>query len=137
MGCWRGSGPDPKIAACGAGSAPRLLLLRIVEREAHDPGGDPLLVAVDAADLDLGADRGIIHIHAAEGDVLLQERRAAAAGDDADLSPAGMDAGAVADRFLAVDLQADEDALRMLLALGHRLAADEILVALQRHGEAD
>jgi hypothetical protein len=41
----------------GAALAPRLQLVRVVEREAHDPRRDALLVAVDLADLDLGSRR--------------------------------------------------------------------------------
>ena len=46
---------DPAIES-GAGP----LLVRVVEREPHDLGRDALLVAVDLADLDLGADRGVL-----------------------------------------------------------------------------
>ena len=56
---------------------------------------------------------------------------------DADLGPADMDAIALARRLIAVEFQTDELQARMLLAPQHGLAADELLIALERDGEAD
>ena len=70
-------------------------------REAHDPRRQPLLLAVELADLDLGPDAAMGDIDPGERDGLLQDRRAGAAGDDADLGAADMDAVAVADRLIA------------------------------------
>src|SRR4051812_35358165 len=43
-----------------ARSGTRALLLGVVERHAHDRGRDALLVAVELADLDLGAGLGVL-----------------------------------------------------------------------------
>src|SRR3954447_17894358 len=81
-----------------ADSRTRALLLRVVERERHDRRRDPLLVAVELADLDLRADLGVLRRHPAQRDVLAQDRAPRAGRDDADLrAPARLvDAVAVA-----------------------------------------
>src|SRR5690348_2884425 len=80
----------------------RLQLLRIVEGETHDNGRDALLLAVQFADLDLSAERRVGNIHSAERDVLLQDRRARAAGDGADLGAADMHTISLPRRLVAV-----------------------------------
>ncbi len=84
-------------------------------------------MAVELADLDLRADLGILDRHAAERDVLLQQRRARAAGDHADL--AAPDVGAVTVRrgLVAFELETDERPARVLLAPG--LYHAELLLA--------
>ena len=52
-------------------------LLRVVEREGDDRCGNALLVAVELAHLDLGAELGVPHAHPAQRDVLLQHRASA------------------------------------------------------------
>ena len=94
-------------------------------------------MAVELPHLDLGAQRGIGDVHAAKGNVLLQDRGAGGAGDRADLGAADMDAIALPRRLIAVELEADELIAGMLLAAEHRLAADELLITLESDGEAD
>src|SRR3954447_15063839 len=120
-------------------SGTRALLLRVVERERHDGRRDPLLVAVELADLDLRADLGVLRRHPAQGDVLAQRRAARSRRDDADLrAPARLvDAVAVAGGLVAGELEAHEPALRVLAALDQRLLADEVLRRVEREGEAD
>ena len=72
-----------------------------------------------------------------ERDRLAQRRAARPAGHDAHAPAADVDLVAVAGGLVALELQPDEPALRVLLALEQRLAADEVLVAGQRDGEAD
>src|SRR4029077_19453085 len=97
-------------------SAPRLaaraLLLGVVERERHDRRRDPLLVAVELADLDLRPDLRETRRHPAERDVLAQRRAARAGRDDADPRPAALlvDAVAVAGGLVAREVQADQRA---------------------------
>ena len=45
-------------------------LVRVVEREPDHLGRDPLAVPVDLADIDLGADLGVLDRHPAQHDVL-------------------------------------------------------------------
>src|SRR5688572_12184640 len=78
-------------------SAPHPHLLRIVMREAHDAGRQALLVAVELADLHLGADLGRGDIEPGERDVLLEDGRAGGARHHADLRAPDMHAIAVAD----------------------------------------
>src|SRR5690606_37379214 len=106
--------------------------VRVVEREAHHPGRDALLMAVELADLDLRAEGGAAHVHPAERDVRLQDRRAGAAGHHAHLATAAgrMDAIPVAGRLVPLELEPDQDPLRRSLAAKHGLPADELLVAL-------
>src|SRR5262249_15801050 len=59
------------------------------------------------------------------------------AGDRADLRAADMNAIALARDLVAVELEPDQPVARMLLAPQDSLAADELLIALERHGEAD
>src|SRR3954453_6212574 len=122
-----------------ADSRTRALLLRVVERERHDRRRDPLLVAVELADLDLGPDLGELGRHPAESDVLAQRRAARAGRDDADLRPPArlVHAVAVARGLGAGELEPDERALRGGLALDERLLADEVLVDVECHREAD
>src|SRR3954465_11283485 len=125
-----GTGSKGMARAYPPRAAPRTrgLLLRGVERERHDRRRDPLLVAVELADLDLGADLGVLRRHPAQGDVLAQDRASRARGDDADLRAAGrlVDAVAGAGGLVAGELEADEPALRVLAALDQRLLADEV-----------
>src|SRR5919204_1278813 len=93
-------------------------LLRVVEREPDDTGGDPLLEAVELADLDLGVEVGVADVHAAERDVLLEHGRARPARDHADLMPADVHAFAVRRGFVSFELEPDEPALGMLAAFG-------------------
>src|SRR6476469_9357620 len=90
-------------------------LLRIVVREAHDARRQALLVAVELADLDLSADPGKGDAEPRKRDGLLQDRRAGGAGDHAALGAADMDAIAVADRVVALHLEAHQHFLRVLL----------------------
>src|SRR4030095_8342061 len=93
--------------------------------------------AIELADLNLCARSAAGDVHAAEGDDLLEQRALHTAGDDAHLRPALMHAVAVAGGLAAGELEADEDALRMLLTLQQRVAAYELFVALEGDGEAD
>src|SRR3954469_24466159 len=122
-----------------ADSRTRALLLRVVERERHDRRRDPLLVAVELADLDLRADVGVLRRHPAQGDVLPQRRAACPRRDDADLRAAArlVDAVAVPGGLVARELEAHQPALRVLAALDERLLADEVLGRVERDGEAD
>ena len=97
-------------------------------REAHDPRGQPLLMAVELADLDLRPDVAMGDIDAGKRDRLLQDRRAGGAGDRADLRAADMDAVAVLDRLLALDLEPDELLLRVRMPFDERIPADKIVV---------
>ena len=113
-------------------------LLRIVMREAHDPGGQPLLLAVELADFDHGADVAMGDIDAGKRDRLLQDWRASGARDYTDLRAADMDAVTVPDRLLAIHLKPDEFFLRVRMPFDERIPADEIVVLrVERHGEAD
>ena len=64
-------------------------------REAHDLGGDSFHLAVEFANFDLGAEGGVSDVEACEGDRLLENRRARAAGHHADLVAADEDAVAM------------------------------------------
>ena len=75
-------------------------------------------MAVELADLDLRADLGILGRHAAERDVVLQQRRARAAGDHADLAAPDVDAVAVRRGLVAFELETDERPARVLVAPG-------------------
>src|SRR5215469_894639 len=55
-------------------SGPGTGLVRVVEREPHDGGRDALAVPVQLADLDRGADLGVLHGHPAQRDVCAQDR---------------------------------------------------------------
>ena len=129
----------PPGAPHASSPGPRPLLLRVVEREPHDRRRDPLLVAVELADLDLGAGLGVLHGHAAQRDVLAQRRAARAGRDHADLrAPAGLvHAVAVAGGLVALELEPDERPLRVRLALDQRRLADEVVLGVERHREAD
>ncbi len=95
-------------------------------------------MAVELADLDLGPRLGVLDRHPAERDVLAQYRAPGAAGDHADLRAADVHAIAVAGDLVAGELEADERALRVRLALDQRLLADEVVAVLvQRDGEPD
>ena len=54
-------------------SRPRALLLRVIEGESYDGGGDPFLQPVELADLDRGPDLRVLDRHAAERDGLAQQ----------------------------------------------------------------
>src|SRR5262245_25543856 len=117
---------------------PDSCLLRIVVRETHDLGRNVLHLAVELADLELGAVRGVRDIEAHERNGLLQDRRARAAGDDADLVAAEEHAVAMHRRLVVGHVEAHQHALRMLLAPDQRLAPDEILgLGLERHSKSD
>src|SRR4029450_5911827 len=88
-------------------------LLRVVEREPHHVRGDPLLLTVELADLELGARAPVLHRDAGEGDVLLEYRRPGAAGDDAHLLATVVHAVAVAGRLVALEFQTDQRSLGM------------------------
>jgi len=70
-------------------------------------------VAVELADLDLGAELDVADVHPAERDVPLQRRRVGAARDHLDLVAAGVDAVAVGGRLVTLELEADERPLRV------------------------
>src|SRR6476619_7702205 len=107
-------------------------------REAHDPGGQPLLLAVELADFDHGADIAMGDIDAGKRDRLLQDWRAGGARDCTDLRAADMDAVTVLDRLLAIHLKPDEFFLRVRMPVDERIPADKIvLLRVERHGEAD
>ena len=105
-------------------------LLRIVMREAHDARGQALLLAVELADLDLGADaRAWVTSTRASAMVFFRIGERVALVIDADLGAADMDAVAVADRFIAFHLEADQHlSADAPCRSSQRLAADEIVV---------
>src|SRR5689334_5029295 len=107
-------------------------------REAHDARWQPLLMAVEFADLDLRSQCGVGEVESGERNGLDQDRRARGTGDDAHLGAPDMSAIAVADRLVALHLEADQLSLRMLAPAQQRFAADEILVlALKGDSETD
>src|SRR6266700_1411679 len=128
---WSGQAPTPFRLRPGT------FLLGVVEGEGGDGGGDPFLVAVEFAELDLGTGLGVGDCHAGEGDVLAEEGGAGGAGDDADLRVAGVDAVAVSGGLVAFEFEADEDALRVGAAVGEGGLADEIVFVGGGDGEAD
>src|SRR5919201_5162991 len=126
-----------RSASASSGLRARPCLLRIVEREAHHRRRDPLLEAVELADLDLGPELRIAHVHPAERDVLLQHGRARPARADADLMAADVDAVAVRPRLVALELEADEHALRVRTPLRERLLTHEVVRLVGSDREAD
>src|ERR1044071_5812715 len=107
-------------------------------REARDAGGQALLMAVELADLDRGADRGMGDVDPRQGYILLEQGRARAARHHADLGASDMDAIAMADRIIGVDVEADELVARMFLALEEGRFADEVVaLRLEWDGEGD
>src|SRR5690348_4928428 len=74
----------PDGGALGAGAG----LVGVVKREPDDPGGDPLLEPVELADLDLGADLGVLNGITGQRDRALERRAPRAARHHADFSPA-------------------------------------------------
>src|SRR5262245_6025227 len=107
-------------------------------REAHYPRRQPLLVAVELADLDARPNIAMGDIDAGKRDGFLQNRRAGGAGDRAHLRAANMDAIAVLDRLLALHFQPDEFLLRVRVPFDERVPADKVVVLrVERHGEAD
>jgi hypothetical protein len=85
-------------------------------RKGNDAGGQSLLMAVELADLDFGADCGMGDSEPRQSNVLVQHRRAHARCELADLGAADMHAIAMADRHVGVDVEADES-LRSGLSL--------------------
>ena len=65
-------------------------------------------MAVELADFDLGADRRMSDVEPCQRDVLLEHRRAHAAGNLADLGAADMDAVAMTDRLIGVDVETNQ-----------------------------
>ena len=95
-------------------------------------------MAVHLAHLDLGADLRVLDGHPAEGDVLSQDRRPDPAGDRADLLTVDHDRVAGADQVVADQVQAHQDALRVLLGPDQGIATDEVvLLGLEWNREAD
>src|SRR5262249_55046483 len=125
----------PRSSRSRSRAGPRLV--GVVEREPHDRGGGALLGAGELAGLDLRAEVAVTDVHPAEGDVLLEHRRAHAARDDAHLVAADVDAVAVTGGLVALQLETDQHALRMRPSLGERLTTDEVVVLVGRDGEAD
>src|ERR1019366_5799426 len=107
-------------------SAPRPLLLRVIEREAYDASRDSLLQPVQLADLDLRAQVGVLHVHPAQRDRVLQDRAPGSAGHDPHPAAPDIHLVAVTAELVALQLPADQPALRVLLALHQGLAADEV-----------
>src|SRR5512134_669853 len=91
--------------AAGAG------LLGVEEGDRDHGGRDPLLVAVELADLDLGARLGVLDGDPAQRDVLAQDRAPGAACDHPDLGAPDVQAVAVPGGLLAAELEPDELAL--------------------------
>src|SRR6187551_1680587 len=117
---------------------PRPGLLWIVMRELHDLRGKPLLVAVELADLHLITTLRVESVDPCQGDVLPKDRRAHASGDDANLCLANMNAVAMANCVIGIDLNADKLAARVFLALDQRLLANEVVAfRFQWHGKTD
>ena len=98
---------------------------------------DPLLQAVELADLERRSELRVLHGHPGERDVLLEDRAARAARHDADPLPADVDLVAVARGLVPRELEPDQDPLRMRLPLLERRPADEVVVRPQIDGEAD
>ena len=118
-----------------SGARPRLV--RVVEREADDGRRDALLEAVELADLERRPELRVLDRHSRERDVLLEDRAARPARDDADALAADVDLVAVTGGLVPLELEPDERALRMRVALLERGASDEVVVGPQVDGEAD
>src|SRR5437879_6720660 len=132
--CWRSAEPPVSAAPLPAArSRSRTRLLRVVEGEPHDLRRNPLLQPVELADLDRGADLGVLDRHPAERERALQRRATRAAGDHAHLTATRVHRVSVAGHLVALELEPDEPALRVLLALLQRRAADEVLLAGERY----
>ena len=115
----------------------RPCLIGVVERDADDRRGDPLLVAVELPDLDLGAELRVADVHSTQRDVFLQHRRARAARDNPDLLSADVHAVAVPAGLVSLQLEPDQHALRMRPAFGESFAPDEVVLLVGRDREAD
>src|SRR5262245_5778679 len=108
--------------ASGAGAG----LVRVIEGEPDHDRRDSLAVPVQLADLNLGADLGVLDSHPAERDVLAQDRRPGAAGDHSDLRAAHVHAVPVTGRLVSGQLEPDQGPLRRSLAPLQRLPAYEV-----------
>src|SRR5262245_39790859 len=105
-------------------------LVRVVEGDPDDGRWNSLLLAVELPDLDCSSELAVLSRNPTESDVLLQDRAACPARDDADLLPPGVDAVAMSCGLVPVELEADESALRVLLAFLERGSPDEIVLCL-------
>src|SRR5205823_1116421 len=78
----------------------RARLVRVVEGDPDDGRRNPLLLSVELSDFDLGPELAVPSRHTAEGDVLLEDRAARPARDDAHLLAPLVDAVAVPGRLV-------------------------------------
>ena len=101
----------PELSRAGA------RFVRIIMREADDFCWKPLLLAIELADFNLGIKGRMIDINARHRDIFLEQRRAHAAGHDADLRATDMDAIPMANGIIGIDIEAYEFVTRVLLAL--------------------
>lgn len=85
-------------------------------------------MAIEFADLDLGTNGRMRDVDTGERDRLTKDRRAGCAGDYPDLRTADMDAIAMSDRLIGLDIEPDHQVTRVLLAPDQSLAPDEIIL---------
>ena len=95
-------------------------------------------MAIELADLERGAHAAVFLRQPAQRDVLLQNRRPSAAGDDPHLTATNVDAVSVTGSLVTLDLDSDQQPLRVRLALDEGGAPHEIVIrAVEVDGETD
>src|SRR5690625_837337 len=111
---------------------------RIEVRRSYDHCGDPLLEAIQLADLHFRTLFGVSRIHPTEGNDLAEDGRAHGRGDFSDLGPTDTHAVPLGRHLIAFEVEAHQLACRMGLALIQHRSPDEVVfLGLEGHGKAD
>ena len=99
---------------------------------------DPFLMTVKLAHFNGRTELGVLRSNATQSDVLSQDGRSRAAGNHTHVSPPHVHTVAVSRRFVAVQFQADQFALGMLLARHQcRFANKIVLLGFQWNSKTD